>query len=263
MPITNINSWEGMRVYLLQKLGWPVNNVEITEEQLDLAIEDTIREFWYYNTDRGNYMDYIIFQCSAGVSEYSISAGQFRDYFTSAVIDDIEAIYDLSVREGLEGLNTLFSPQHILLYDVYVTQGGYPGGPVDNAGIGMTLTNYYTSMMYIEQIREAFGKMYRADWIPNKRVIKVIPTPVEPILGVVVAYRRQLAEHLFNDPLVRKLALAKAKIQWGRNLIKYGGSLPDGLTINADVILNEGKEEEEKYLEWMRSESEPPDFFIA
>jgi len=261
MAITSINSWDGMRNYIFTKLGAPVINIEMTEEQVDLAIEDTIRDFWHYNTGRGNYMDYIIFQTSAGVSEYPISA--IRDLKTSATYDDIEAIYDFSVREGLDGLNTLFSPQHILLYDQYVTQGGYPGGPVDNAGIGMTLTNFYTSMMYIESIREAFGKYYRAVWIPGKRVMKIVPTPIDCVQGVIVAYRRELATDLFNDELVRKLSLARAKIQWGRHLNKYGGTLPDGLNINGDAIFNEGKEEEEKYLEWIRSESEPPDFFIA
>lgn len=261
MAITNINSWDGMRNYILAKLGSPVNNIEMSEEQIDLAIEDTIRDFWYYNTNRGGYMDYIIFQCTPGVSEYPVSA--IMDLKTSAIYDDIEAIYDFSVREGLDGLNTLFSPQHILLYDQYVTQGGYPGGPVDNAGIGMTLTNFYTSMMYIESIREAFGKYYRAEWIPNKRIMKIVPTPDTCVQGVVVAYRRQLAEDLFNDPLIRKLSLARAKIQWGRNIGKYSGSLPDGLTINYDMIINEGKEEEEKYLQWMRQECPQPDFFIA
>jgi hypothetical protein len=144
-----------------------------------------------------------------------------------------------------------------------VTNGGYPGGPVDNAGIGMTLTNFYSSMMYIESIREAFGKYYRASWIPGKRILKIVPTPSTCVQGCVIVYRREVAENLFNDVNVRKLALAKAKIQWGRHLNKYGGTLPDGLTINGDAIISEGTTEEEKYLEWMRSESYPPDFMIA
>jgi hypothetical protein len=261
MAITSITDWDGMRHYIVTKLGAPVINVELSEEQIDLAIEDTIRDFWTYNTGRGHYMDYIVFQTSCGVSEYPMSA--IRDLKTSAVYDDIESIYDFSVREGLDGLNTLFSPQHILLYDQYVTQGGYPGGPTDNAGIGLTLTNYYTSMMYINMIRESFGKWYTATWIPGKNIMKIVPTPDTCVLGCIVVYRRQLATDLFNDPLIRKLALAKAKIQWGRHLTKYTGNLPDGLNINGDAIMTEGKEEEEKYLQWMRQESHPTDFWIA
>jgi len=261
MAMVSITSWDGMRTYILQKLGHPVINVEMTEDQLNLCIEDTIRDFWHYNYDRGSYMDIILFQCSAGVSEYASSA--IMDFKTSAYYDDIEAIYDFSVRDGLDGLNTLFSPTHILLYDQYVTQGGYPGGPVDNAGIGMTLSNFYVAMMYIDQIREAFGKYYIANWIPNKRVIKVVPTPSTNVQGALVVYRRNLATDLFNDELVRKLAVARAKIQWGRNISKYEGTMPDGLSINGSAILSEGQAEEERYLGWMRSESSPPDFYIA
>lgn len=261
MPITNIKDWDTMRTYIVTKLGFPVINVELEESQIDYAIEDTIRDYWKYNTRGGNYMDYIVFQASAGVADYPMST--IRDLKTGQVYDDIEAIYDLSVRDGLDGLNTLFSPQHILLYDQYVTQGGYPGGPVDNAGIGMTLTNYYTSMMYIDMIKESFGKMYTAYWIPGKAVMKIVPTPATDVQGVVVAYRRELATDLFNDELVRKLSVARAKIQWAGHLRKYGGTLPDGLTIDGPSIMAEGIAEEEKYIEWMRQEGQPCDFYIA
>jgi len=260
--ITNLTSWDDMRSYILKKLGAPVNNIEMSEDQLDLAIEDTVREYWKYSTTVGTYMDYIVFQANAGQSEYQVSA--IVDVKTSAVINDIEAVYDFALREALDGINTLFSPQNILLQESWVANGGYPGGPGSDAGQGgMTLANFYSSMMYIESIREAFGKGYRATWIPGKQILKVSPTPQEPLVGVLVVYRRELATNLFNDVLVRKLALAKAKIQWGRNIGKYSGTLPDGLVINYQLIIDEGKEEEEKYLDWIRADNPGPDFFVA
>jgi len=256
--ITNLTE---MKNYVLTQLGYPVINIEISDTQLEQAIEDTVQDFNRYNYDEGSYRDYFILQTSAGVMDYPVSA--VRDYATSATLDNVEFIWDFSVSFGLDGINTLFSPAHILLYNQYVNQGGYPGGPGSTGGAGLTLTTYQTAMMYMDLINEMFGKMYSVDYLPGREVIRITPTPSEVVVGVLVLWRREYAYNLYNNPLVKKLAIARAKKRWGWNLNKYGGQLPDGLTINAREIIDEGNTEEEKWLERMFEESHPPDFIVA
>jgi hypothetical protein len=258
--VTKITTLAEMKNYVLRKLGYPVNNIEISDDQLEDAINDTVMDFQRYNYDEGTYLDYFMFQTSAGVSDYPISS--VYDYKTSAVLENVQHVWDFSVAFGMDGINTMFSPTHILLYNQYVEQGSYPGGPAYGSPNALVLSDYQTSMMYLEEINNMFGKGYYVNYIPATETLRVTPTPNMALVGVLIFYRKAYAYQLYNNPLVKKLAVAKAGIRWGRNLSKYSGQLPDGLTINASEIIQEYKEEEEKVLEQLFSESEPPDFFI-
>jgi hypothetical protein len=256
--ITNLTE---MKNYVLVKLGYPVINIEISNDQLEQAIEDSVMDFQRYNYDEGSYRDYFIFQTSAGVQDYPVSA--VRDYTTSATLDNVQQIWDFSVSFGMDGINTLFSPAHILLYNQYVEQGSYPGGPSWGSNGGLVLTNYQTAMMYLDLINEMFGKMYTVDYLPGRDIIRITPTPNAALIGVLILWRKEYAHFLYNNPLVKKLAVARAKIRWGWNLNKYTGTMPDGLTINSQAIIDEGKAEEEEWLQRIYDESEPPDFIVA
>ena len=259
--MAKITNLEQMKHYVLVQLGWPVNNIEISDEQLENAIEDTCNDFSRYNYEEGSFRDYFLFQCTPGVEDYDVSA--MRDYKTSATLDNVQAVWDFSVSFGMDGINMMFSPSHILLYNQYVEQGNYPGGPGGGSPGGLVLTNYQTSMMYLKQIDEMFGKMYSVCYIPGREVIRVTPTPTTAIVGVLILWRKEYAYNLYNNPLVKKLAIARAGLRWGRNLSKYSGSMPDGLTVNADAIISEYKEMEEKWFDRLFEESSPPDFIVA
>jgi hypothetical protein len=255
---TKITTVTGMKNYVLRKLGYPLNNIEITEDQLDDAIWDSVQEFQRYNYDEGTYRDYFLLQTSAGQQDYYVSA--VRDYTTSATLDNVQNIWDFSISFGLDGINTLFSPTHVLLYNQYVEQGMYPGGPGSDGG--MVLTNYQTAMNYIDMINQMFGKNYSVDFLSSREVIRITPTPNQALVGVLILFRKEYAYNLYNNPLVKKLSVAKAGIRWMLNLSKYQGSLPDGLTINSGELLQYYRDEEEKALTAFFEESEPPDFQV-
>lgn len=258
---TKITNLTEMKNYVLIQLGWPVINIELSNDQLEQAIIDTTVDFQRYNYDEGSFRDYFLFQTSAGQMDYPVSS--CLEYGTSATLENVQHTWELSIAFGADGINTLFSPAHILLYDQYVNQGGYPGGPGSVGGTGLTLTNYSTAMVYLDMINEMFGKMYQVDYLPGREVIRITPTPSEAVVGVLIFWRREYAENLYNNPLVKKVAVARAGIRWGRNLSKYGGTMPDGLTINAQDIIAEYKEMEEKFFDRFYDESHPPDFIVA
>lgn len=243
--------------YIKLTLGLPIINVEVTDLQIGQIIWDSLEDFRRYNYDEGSYMDYAIITLTAGQTEYQVSAFSAMD---GKRIENVQDIYDFGISFGMDGINTMFSPAHILLYEQFVVKGQYPGG---GGPVGLTLSNYYVAMQYLDQIKEFFGKYYRLDYIPGKNTFRCIPTPSDSIIGVMVFYRKQYAEYVYNNPLVKKLAVARTKILWGRILNKYGATLPDGITINGRDLIDEGKEEEEKCLENFRAESSPIDFYIA
>lgn len=250
--MAKITSKEEFQTYILTRLGHPVINVEIAPQQIDVLIQDTVDDFFRYNVDEATYLQYTTLVVSAGISEYSLSGY------------NIEAAYDLDLSYGYDGINTLFSPTHVLLYDQWVTKGGYPGGPGTGAGNqGMVVTEWEIAMEYLEQIKMSFGKQYRVKWHGGREVLEIIPTPQQCMCGMVALYRREQVEYVYNHPLVRKLAVARAKIQWGLHLSKYNVTLPDGLTINGRDLISDGQAEEEKWFDRIISESSPIDFFVG
>ena len=264
--INGIHTLEDFRNYIYTKLGQPVINVEVAPEQVDVIIYDTVQDFTRYNYGEGVYLDYTTLCVSAGVSEYSVAGS------------NIEAGYDIQLSYGLGGINTLFTPLHMLMYNTANQPGGIMGGGSGggvagmgghlgagggvNYGIG-PITQYETAMEYYELAKMMFGKHYVVSYNLSKDALVVTPAPETNMIATIAVYRRGESERMYNHPLVKKLAVARAMVQWGRHLTKYGATLPDGLTINGQDLINEGREDEEKYLELMRSEGEPIDFFVA
>lgn len=250
--MARITTLVGMKNYIKSVLGEPVIQVEIADAQYDRIIEDTIQLFQKYHTHEGNYMDFIGFTVSAGVSAYSTDGM------------NLASVLDLSLSVGTDGINTLFSPTHQSLYQDWVVHGGYPGGPGGSTGrfSGMVLAGYEIAMQYLNDINDTFSIIYATQYSDARQEILIYPTPAIGGTGLLQVYKKETAQNLYNDDLVKRIAVAEAKIQWGNNLNKYNMNLPHGGTINGESILQQGKEEKEKVMEDMFQESEPLPFYI-
>jgi len=254
MSITHPVSLDDMKQYVLTRLGHPVINVEVADIQLEIAIYDTIQDFNRYNYGDGVDLVNTTLMVSAGVSEYYVGDS------------GIEAAYDIGL-STMGDINALFSPTHMLLYNDWVNNGNYPGGP-GNAlysfgGGGGMLTSYEIMGEYMAQANQMLGAQYTVKYNYNNRSLIITPTPKQCMLATLKLYCRTDAERLYNHPLVKKLAVARAKIQWGLQLGKYTITMPDGSTMNGFEIMNRGYEDEEKAFDQIRAESEKPDFFVG
>lgn len=251
MPGVQFFSRDDFKSYIKRQLGDPVINVEIADEQLDDIIFDSVQTFQRYNYSEGTYPDYLVFNVSAGVSQYDLSG------------TNIEDVYDLSLSTGPDGINTLFSPANMLLGSDLAGLGGIPGAGSQTQTPGLAIAGYDIAQMYIKEIQQAFGKSHRVDYRPWSQQLMVVPTPTISATGLLAIYRNESASVLYSQPHVKKLAVAKAKKLWGIHLKKYGMTLPGGGTINGQAFYDEGKEEEAQAIQDMRDESEPIDFFIG
>jgi len=251
--MARITSLGLMEQYVLRKLGSPVIQVELSVDQVQQAIEDAVQVFQDIHTGEGNYQDVLAFNVTSGTSAYDVS-----ELDLAGVLD-----LDLSFADP-NGINVLFSPTHMLLFEDWVIRGGYPGGPGGsyNENSGLVLTNYEIAVEYLNDIKDMFGLKYNATFSDSRQELLIVPTPRTTGTGLIIVYRKNKAINLYNNRLVKRLAVAEAKIQWGSNLDKYTMTLPSGATINGARILSDGKEEKEKIMEDIIAESEGPMFFI-
>jgi len=254
--MARITTKQGLKEYILLRLGHPVIQVEIDSTeggQLDKIIEETVQDYQELHGMEGSFLYHTSFLVSAGVAEYNLSG------------HDIEAVFDMDLGLGLYGINVLFSPEHILLYDEWVRKGNYPGGPGSRgtSNTGLVLSEYQTSMQYLKQIDVMFGKGYTGQWLNGPEILRILPPPKQCGIGMLAVYKRTAAEYLYNNRLVKKLCIARAKIQWGIHLTKYGVTLPDGITINGQDMMTQGLDAEEKWYDEIRKESPPNAFFVG
>jgi hypothetical protein len=249
--MAQIKTLQQMRDYLKKRCGYPITVVELSDDQIDIAVEDSIQLFQRENNAEGSYIDYVIFSCSAGVDTYPMSG--------------VAGVFDISLSIGIDGINTLFSPSHELLYSDFVRKGSILGSDTPDYSPGMIMTSYDSAMLFLEEVKQQFGRMYTVYYNPNKQQLKIAPMPNENMMGVLGLYKCEDAINLYNHELIKKLAFAKCLIQWGLNLSgKYGSiTLPDGLTLDGTALRVKGETDEAKVEQDIRDQSAPPEFFMA
>jgi len=233
--ITNIPEF---RAYVRTALGDPVICSEIANVQIDQIIEDSVQEFQRYMYAEGAYESYLIFEVSAGISEYSVSGIQ------DVVGIDFDDHYDINILHS--DMNMLWNHNQWSNYLM-----GY--------GEGMALTSYEIAMQYINDVKNTFGRQYRVHYRECAEVLNLIPTPQINGSCVMRCYKKEDAKNLYGHVLLKKLVVARCMIQLGINLGRYNMELAGGGTVNHDALITKGEKDEEKALDDMRAESEPID----
>jgi hypothetical protein len=253
-----INTLTQFREYIKISLGAPVICLELSDDQIDLSIKDSIDYAYRYLYGEALFADYIAFTVSAGVSAYPLD-------------DDIEDAYDITFN-NTGGGSLLFDPYWMTLqnnfnfYGMAGSGGGGGmggGGSITALGQGMSLASAQIAFMYQNDAYNMFGKMYGVKYRENRKELIVTPTPEAGGVGLVSVWRREQCDKLYNHILIRQLAVAKSKKIWATNLKKYSITMPGQSTVNGDVLYQDALIEEDKATDAILSESQPPDFYIA
>lgn len=218
--------------------GEGILNIEVSTEQLNNAIDEAIDYTRRYLVGEGIYEDYFVMTLSAGVSAYSMSGS------------DVYGVIDFELGgTGTNSINHLFSPMN-LLYGTAWNQMFSGGG-----GGGLALANYQSMLLYLETIKDLFTISYKLDFNELSQVLTVVPSPAENCAGVLRLWRKETAINLYNNILVKELAIAIVKTIWGTVLRKYPMTLPDGSNTRefGIEISQEGREEKKEILKRMNA----------
>lgn len=244
--MADITTLTAMKNYVKGQLGSPVINIEMTEAQLEQCIEDAGQIINRYLYGEAVYEDYITFSATSGTDEYNLSG------------NNITEVFDFEYSTGTNGINTLFSPINMVLYDDWVVKGNYPGG-----GSNTNLSHYVLQMNMLEDVQRMFQREFRVDWRPQQQTLKITPTPTQDLVGILKVYKKSTMSEIYNHPFMKKLSVAKAKQLWGFILGKYQINLPGGGATNGSEIKQDGKQDEEEVMIKIQEEGEPPIFFVA
>ena len=239
-----IKSKNELKEYIKRRLGYPVINVEITDEQLEDVINETIEKF-----------------IEVAYPGIQLRLGRLKT-------EDGKMEYDM--------------PYEVAAV-VKVFGKGEGGGGMMAAPFGMrvamaqSLENVYFQkldlisielmMEYIETLGVMFYRGTEFDYNTMTKKLYLFKNPGDGELGLL--FYEYVSEedtlYIYDHRWIKKYATELARLQWGRNLMKYAGSmLPSGLQMNAEAIISEAKEELQKLDEELETKYQlPVDFFIG
>ena len=278
---------QGLIDYALRKLGAPVLEINIDDDQIDDLVDDALQlfnercfdgveemflkhEFTQQEIDRGK-----IHPGSTGISNSSIvgSAG------TSTSI----AGYGTTVSQFTENSNFIQVPDSVIgIEKIFKFDTSSISGGMFSIKYQLFLNDLYY-FNSVELLQYSMVKSYLEDidfLLTPERQIRFNKKQNRLYLDmdynslaegdfIVIDCQRALDPDdftkIYNDPFVKMYLVALMKRQWGQNLIKFRGvKLPGGLELNGREIYEDGERELESIKQKMQLEYElPPLDFIG
>ena len=281
------SSRQGLIDYALRKLGAPVLEINIDDDQIDDLVDDAIQifnerhfdgveemflkhEFTQDELDRGKATSETDSDNTAGIvtttgtstaiSGYGTTTSKFVENSNFIQIPDsvigIEKIFKFDSSSISGGMFSI--KYQLFLNDLYYFNS-------------VELLQYSMTKSYLEDIDFLLTpeKQIRFNKKQNRLYLDMDYNSINVGDFIVIDCQWILNPNdftkVYNDPFLKMYLTALMKRQWGQNLIKFRGvKLPGGLELNGREIYDDGQREIDAILQKMQLEYElPPLDFIG
>jgi hypothetical protein len=223
-------SREQFKQYCLRRLGRPVIEINVDDDQVEDRIDEALKFYWDYHFDGTEQTWY----------SYQLSETDIQNQYIPLPPNIIGAVEIFPIGESLS-TNNLFNIRYQIslndLYDLTAT----------------TMVPYYLAMQHIQFLEQLLvgQQPVRYNRWTNKLHIDMDWGKVSPGNFIVVkAYQivdPNVYTEAWGDRWLTRYATSLIKFQWGSNLIKYQDvNLPGGMKFNAMKIYDEAKAEIEE-----------------
>ena len=265
------NSRQSLIDYCLRKLGAPVLEINVADEQIDDAVDDALQLFHERHFD-GVVRTFLKYQITeedkdrgrAGPGGTGISSETAVGVTTNftwyengnyiQVPDSIIGIEKVFKFDSSSISNGMFSVKYQLFLNDIAFDLGYQG-----------LLSYAMTKSYLEDIDFLLttDKQLRFNKRQNRLYMDIDwASAVSGDYIVLDCYRIINPDdftNVYNDSFVKLYLTALIKRQWGQNLIKFkGAKLPGGIELNGREIYDDAEKELEDIKKRMLSEYEIP-----
>jgi uncharacterized membrane protein (GlpM family) len=268
--------------YCLRKLGAPVLEVNLADEQIDDCVDDALQYFQERHFDgvERMYLKYKITEDDLNRGKANVTNGvgivtttstsnisgvgtvNFNFYESSNFIQipdsviGIEKIFKFDTSSISAGMWSI--KYQLFLNDLYYFNS-------------VELLQYAMVKSYLEDIDFLLStdKQIRFNKRQNRLYLDIDWNAKSKDTYIVIDCYRILNPNdftkVYNDSFLKKYLTALMKKQWGWNLIKMRGvKLPGGVELNGETIYNDGIKEIDDLLQRMSTEYElPPYDFIG
>ncbi len=283
----SVKSREELKDYVKKSLGWPIVMVELTDSQLDFVIDDAIEQYTKYSAADEEYICldlsqivheyfekqrklYTLDGTDIDEAEQLRKEGKYHKVISCGIKlpDNIIGVFNFEE-------NTRGYYQNAIMMDGIMLS--HFNGPFGNygfngfgygtwGGIGFSVDWYVATqaLKHLQQMRGyqitfAYNEVSkiltldpdirRSDIVGSGNWHKFNKDPKTHKFIILGVYTCRDADQVAGEPLVKKLAVALAKIQVGQIRSKFTGvNFPGGGSLSSD-ILQEGKDDRDAILE--------------
>jgi hypothetical protein len=248
---------EEFKDYCLRRLGAPILEINVDQDQLDDIIDDAIQFYQEYHFDGIERM-YLKHQFTAEDVERFQETNELSNTDDPDGSDWENRKNFIEVPDHVIGIQKVFgvtsnlssnemwglSNQYFLL-DIFSFSSGYTFGNFD-------MSYYYMIKQYFETLDMVVNTGGLVEYRFNKRqdrlFIDIDRTRVIEGKYLVIDCWRALDpeewSQVYNDSFLKRYTTALIKRQWGQNMIKYNNiQLPGGVTLNGRQLWEDGDNE--------------------
>ncbi len=281
------SSRQGLIDYALRKLGSPVLEINIDDDQIDDLVDDAIQlfnerhfdgveemflkhEFTQDEIDRGKATSETDSQNTAGIVTTTGTSTSISGYGTTTS-SFVETSNFIQVPDSVIGIEKIFKfdtssisgGMFSIKYQLFLNDLYYFNS--------VELLQYSMVKSYLEDIDFLLtpDRQVRFNKKQNRLYLDLDYNSLREGDFIVIDCQRILNPDdftkVYNDPFLKMYVTALLKKQWGQNLIKFRGvKLPGGLELNGREIYEDGERELEAIKQKMQLEYElPPLDFIG
>ena len=242
-------SREQLKEWCLRQLGFPVIEINVDDDQVDDRVDEALQyfqEFHYDGVERWYLKHQVTAENKANqyipITENIIGVTRiFPVGSTNASVNMFDLRYQLRLHELYDFTSTSYvsyvlTQQHIRTLDMLFS------------GETPIRFNRHTDKLYIDW-----------DWNYDVQVGEWI------IIEGTIVVDPEAYSDIYNDRMLKRLATAYIKKQWGANMKKFAGmQLPGGITMNGQQIHDEAVTEIQQLEELIRNtHEEPPQFLVG
>jgi hypothetical protein len=209
--------------YCLRKLGAPVIEINVDDDQVDDRVDEALRFYWDYHFDGTEKVYY----------KYQITQIDKNNKYITMPDNIIGVVNIFPVGQALN-TNNLFNIRYqIALNDLYTLTS-------------VSMVPYYMALQHVQFLEQFLvgQQPLRYNRLVNKLYIdmdwNIINVNDYMIIEAYQIVDPNVYTKGFGERLLQNYATALIKEQWGSNLKKFEGmQLPGGLKFNGQQIFNE------------------------
>ena len=264
--------------YCLRKLGAPVLEINVAEEQIEDLVDDAIQLFNERHFD-GVYQTYLKYEITqqdidrgrakgisgVGVASTSVTtnivgtATTFNYYENSNYLQVPSHVVGVNKVFQFEGSNSIASGMFSIKYQLFLNDIYYWGST--------ELLTYSMVKTYLEDINFLLTtqKQIRFNKRQDRLYMDIDWSSLTVGQYLVIDCYRMMNPNdyskVWNDSFLKPYLTSLIKRQWGQNLIKFQGvKLPGGIELNGRQLYDDAQREIEAIIEKMSSTYELPPY---
>lgn len=249
--------------YCLRRLGAPVIEINVDDEQIDDRVNDAVQLFLEYGAEGSNrhYVPLTITQdiLDRGFIDFDI------DTLSGINADNILSVVRvLPINDSSSSVN-FFDIKYQMrlndLWDLQTASGGLAYYEQMQQYLS-TIDMKFTGHPQIQYQRANHKLHIFGDIAGSKGDLQVGD---KIMMELYIATDVNTDGKFYNNMFMKEYATALIKEQWGQNLIKFEGMvLPGGVQLNGRQIIEDARQEIETIRQRIYNEYDtPPDFFVG